>query len=268
VLADARAVGLRVDALRARARGLTQGLEPELALAVDVMFPMPALVAALDAFRHAFPTVPVRLYVEALGAVSQLVLVGVCRLGIVGPVPPPSPALERHGLAAVTMVPVAAPFHPLAGLAPPIPSAALREHTQLVLTDRSTLTEGIEVGVLSPRNWRLADLGAKHALIKAGLGWGNLPEHLASDDIAAGTLVRLRPAEWPSGVMQVPMQLIHRADDPLGPAARWLLGRLQDCAEAARSTALNPPARSPTAPGRSGRGSPHRRKSPARSARD
>src|SRR5260221_3974645 len=131
VLADARAVGLRVDALRARARGLTQGLEPELALAVDVMFPMAALVAALDAFRHAFPTVPVRLYVEALGAVSQLVLVGVCRLGIVGPVPPPSPALERHGLAAVTMVPVTAPFHPLAALASPIPSAALREHTHL-----------------------------------------------------------------------------------------------------------------------------------------
>ena len=43
-----------------------------------------------------------------------------------------------------------------------------RNHTQLVLTDRSSLTEGRNYGVIRQRTWRLADLGAKHALLKEG----------------------------------------------------------------------------------------------------
>src|SRR5690348_15301627 len=46
ILADARRVGILVDELRARAAGLTRGLEAEVSLAVDVMFPVARLVAA------------------------------------------------------------------------------------------------------------------------------------------------------------------------------------------------------------------------------
>jgi DNA-binding transcriptional LysR family regulator len=233
LLADARAVAHRVDALRARARGLQQGLESELALVVDVMFPMAALVDALDAFRREFPTVAVRLDVEALGAVARAVLTAPGRVGIMGPVPALPDVLEGHALAAVTIVPVVAPTHPLAAWRGPIPTATLREHVQLVLTDRSALTDGIEVAVLSTTTWRLADLGAKHALLRAGLGWGNLPAHLAADDLAAGRLIRIAPAEWSDATFRVPMLFVHRADAPLGPAARWFYRRLQQCAEAA-----------------------------------
>jgi hypothetical protein len=45
-----------------------------------------------------------------------------------------------------------------------------RNQTKLVLTDRSPLTEGRDFGVIVTRSWRLADLGAKHALLLAGLG--------------------------------------------------------------------------------------------------
>jgi DNA-binding transcriptional LysR family regulator len=232
LLTDARAVALKVDGLRARARGLQQGLETELALVVDVMFPMDVLVAALDEFRQAFPTVGVRLYVETLGAVAQTVLDGTCPIGITGPLPALPAALEGYGLAAVPLVPVVAPNHPLARHAGPIPTAALREHVQLVMTDRSSLTEGVDVAVLSPSSWRLADLGAKHALLRAGLGWGNLPAHMAADDLAAGRLVRIHPAEWSDDALRVPMRFIHRADTPPGPAGSWFRDRMRRCAEA------------------------------------
>jgi hypothetical protein len=29
--------------------------------------------------------------------------------------------------------------------------------------------------VVGTKSWRLADLGAKHALLLAGVGWGNMP---------------------------------------------------------------------------------------------
>ena len=71
----------------------------------------------------------------------------------------------------------------------------LREQVQLVLTDRTALTEGQDFGVLALRTWRLGDLGAKHALLLAGLGWGNMPEEMVEDDLAAGRLVRLQVCE-------------------------------------------------------------------------
>jgi hypothetical protein len=43
----------------------------------------------------------------------------------------------------------------------------LAKHIQLVLTDRSTPSKGQDLGVLSPRSWRLADIGAKHAFLRA-----------------------------------------------------------------------------------------------------
>jgi DNA-binding transcriptional LysR family regulator len=92
--------------------------------------------------------------------------------------------LEREVVGEVELVPVAAPDHPLAaiGIAP----GESRKYLQLVLSDRSSLTDGREFSVLSPLRWRLGDLGAKHSLLKEGLGWGNMPLDMVACDIAAG----------------------------------------------------------------------------------
>ncbi len=223
VLADARRVGRLVDDLRARATGLTAGLEAEVGLAVDVMFPTARLVAVLEAFAQEFPTVALRLRVEALGGVVAQVLARACGIGISGPMGVAVEAIERRPLCQIELVPVCAPAHPLAGLPTPLPAAALHEHVQLVLTDRSPLTDGQDFGVISPRTWRLGDLGAKHALLRAGLGWGNMPVHMVADDLRAGTLVRLDPGR--AGIM-FQLMLVKRADTPPGPATRWLAERL------------------------------------------
>ncbi len=223
VLADARRVGRLVDDLRARALGLTTGLEAEVGLVVDVMFPTARLVAVLEAFSREYPTVALRLRIEALGAVVEQVLTRACGLGISGPMGIIAEAVEQRPVSQIELIPVCAPTHPLALLAPPLPASAFHEHVQLVLTDRSRLTEGQDFGVLSPRTWRLGDLGAKHALLRAGLGWGKMPAHMVCDDLATGRLVRLEP-DQPGTMFQ--LLLIHRADSPPGPATRWLAERL------------------------------------------
>src|SRR5580700_157894 len=102
--AEARAVCAQVDRLRARAHGIAQGVEPRLAIAVDHVFPLPALVHALSAFRDRFPTVSLTLHTEALGAVAELVADGACSVGIGAAVPHWPAGLERRPLAKVTMV--------------------------------------------------------------------------------------------------------------------------------------------------------------------
>jgi DNA-binding transcriptional LysR family regulator len=224
MLGDARRVGRAMDELRARAAGLTAGLEAEVGLVVDVMFPPARLTATLKAFAREFPTVTLRLGIETLGAVVQLVLERAYGLGISGPIGLHTDGLARRPLCEEALFPVAAPDHPLAQLPPPLPTAAFHEHTQLVLSDRSRRTEGRDFGVVSPRTWRLSDLGAKHALLLAGLGWGNMPETMVREDLRAGRLLRLQPEEV--GAARFPLVLVHRTDSPPGPAACWLARRL------------------------------------------
>jgi DNA-binding transcriptional LysR family regulator len=87
LLPDARAVAGNIDAFKARARGLAGGLEAELSVVVDVMLPTPVLTHAIAEFSLRFPDVSLRLYVEALGAVLQLVLEGTCASGSSAPCP-------------------------------------------------------------------------------------------------------------------------------------------------------------------------------------
>jgi len=227
LLADARAITRQVGSLKAKARAIGGGLEPELAVAVDVMFPIAVFARAVQDFRDAFPETPLRVDVEGLGAVLQPVLDGRCSFAVTGFLPELAPELVEEHLLAIRLVTVAAPQHPLARETTAVPRERLAEHVQLVLTDRSELTKGREFGVVGRKPWRLADLGAKHVFLLAGLGWGNMPFHLVEQDLAAGRLVLLRQQDGP-GDVSAPMRAVHRADRPPGPAGRWLIERLRE----------------------------------------
>jgi DNA-binding transcriptional LysR family regulator len=230
ILVDARTVASGVDQLKARAKGMSEGLEPELSVVVDVMFPMAALTRVAAGLGTAFPTVPLRLYAEALGGVVRTVLDRDCGLGIVGSLVVETPELAYGRLMGVEMVMVAAITHPLAGYPGPVPTAELARHVQLVLTDRTELSKGREFAVYSPRTWRLTDLGAKHEFLRAGLGWGGMPLHMVERDIASGTLVRIEPEEQPPGGIVMPIFSAFRTDAPPGPAGRWLIEQLRGAA--------------------------------------
>jgi DNA-binding transcriptional LysR family regulator len=229
LVADARSVVANVDLLKARAKGISGGLESELSAVVDVLFPIAAITEAAKEFRDRFPRTPLRLYVEALGGAYKPVLDGRCSLGVVGslPIVPDSMTLER--LQGVEMVMVAAGEHPLAMLNGAIPKTELAKHVQLVLTDRSDLTAGREFGVMSPLTWRLGDLFAKHAFLLKGLGWGGMPVHAVEQDLRQGRLVKLSIEDLPQDGLILPMSAVYLTAKPPGPAGRWLIERLKQC---------------------------------------
>ncbi len=229
---EARAVDAQVDKLLARARQMREGVEPRLALAVDVFFPMPIMLEVLAAFREQYPSVPVHLRTEALGAVAQLVDEGVVQFGISEPLREFPPGIERAPLTPIELVTVCATTHPLAAHEGPLTLAQVRAHTQLVLTDRSPLTAGLDISVAGDDNWRLADLPAKLACLRSGFGWGNMPLHMVANELAAGELVRLHVREWGPAPYPIDMFVIHRAASPPGPAGRWLIQALDRRAKA------------------------------------
>jgi DNA-binding transcriptional LysR family regulator len=235
LLAHARTVAGDVDRLKAHAKHLAGGLEPELSIAVESMFPMGTLTAAVTAFHAAFPLTPLRLYAETLGAVMQAVLDERCTLGLSGELALVPPRFTQEPVLTVRLIHVASPRHPLAAYGRPVPAGELAKHVQLVLTDRSTLSNGQDLGVLSQRTWRLADLGAKHAFLRAGLGWGGMPVELVQADLARGSLVKIVAEDAPEG-FAVSIRAVYRTDAPPGIAGRWFIDRLKQGAEASAST--------------------------------
>ncbi|SEM18169.1 transcriptional regulator, LysR family [Pseudoxanthomonas sp. GM95] len=225
LLPRARRIVGEVGAFHALSRGLATGVEAEVCLTVDGMYPMCRLLQALLAFRAQWPAVSPRVLVDNMGAAAEQVLDGRSMLGVLNPIAAELPELEVRPAASITMVPVAAPHHPLAQQPGELLSEHLRDHVQLVLTDRAQHLSGPDRGVFSSQTWRLNDLGAKHAMLLAGLGWGGMPAHLVRDDLASGKLVQLPSPYWdPQRLM--PMFVAYRRDAALGPAAQWLATHL------------------------------------------
>jgi DNA-binding transcriptional LysR family regulator len=226
LLVDARAVADNVDGFKARARAMRPGLEPELSVAMDVMYPMEALTRAATHSRKTYPHTPLRLYVEVLGGVIAPVLDRKCSIGVIGSLPIVSDELQSEPLPDLPMATVVSPAHPLATTRGAVSESAVATQVQLVLTDRTALTEGRDFGVLSPLTWRLADLGAKHAFLRAGLGWGHMPLHMVKPDLESGALVKIRVQGLPRDVL-MPMRVVFRKDAPPGPAARTFVAQLK-----------------------------------------
>jgi DNA-binding transcriptional LysR family regulator len=223
VLGEARLVAGGIDTLRAKTKGLLQGLESELHVVLDTFLPKDRVVDALTAFFATYPTVSLHLSIETLGAVTQLIVNRSASIGVSGPLDTMD-GIERIAIGGVRLVPVAAANHPLATAGRNSPGAG-KAHIQLVLTDRSSLTEGREFAVMSSRTWRLADVASKHMLLNAGIGWGYMPEPMVRDDLDSGNLVVLDMPDAPAA--EYPLYAIHRGDHLPGPAAAWLIERLR-----------------------------------------
>lgn len=230
VLSEARTIAHGIQGLRAKVRALQEGVEAEVTLVLDMMLPEERVLDAIRAFRAEFPTVALHLRVEALGAVMQQLLDGTATIGLSGPPDTPVDGIERVEVGSVHLIPVAAPTHPLAHASGQNAPGAGRDHVQIVLTDRSSRTQGQSLGVHGTRTWRVADLASKHMLLKEGIGWGHMPEPLVRDDLRAGRLVALDLPDCRGGPYR--LFAIYRTDAPPGPAASYLLARFESQAAA------------------------------------
>ena len=222
IVSEAKAVAFSVETLRARVRGFLEDLEPEVSLVVNSLLPLDRLTRLLSEFNARFPTVPVRLLVESLGGVERAIREDHAGIGVGNQLHMNMTGFHRVDIEAVRIIPVAAPGHPLAragGGAPREPS----DYIQLILSERSA-ADSRDYGVVSLNNWRIGDLGAKRALLLAGLGWGGMPEPAVRADLKAGRLVKLNLRNWRGG--EYNLQAVHKIDTPPGPAGLWLIERL------------------------------------------
>jgi len=227
LVGEARAILERFDALAERAQRWTNVDEHEVSLVVDGIFPVHALVTLSEGFQRVFPEVTLKLRTENLGAVILAVRDKSAMIGVSSPVAQRVPGLRRKRIGEVRLVSVCAAKHPLAAHAGPVPLEALQAEVQIVLHDKSTLTDGVDLAVLGSRTLTVADLGTKLALIAAGIGWGNLPEHMVAEPLAQKTLARLEPEPWGPNEHILSLTRVVRVEFAPGKASSWVLDELE-----------------------------------------
>ena len=199
------------------ARSLAMGFEAEVCLAVDALQSVGALAPALAAFSESFPATRLRVLETTLSGTTEALLEQRADL-ILGPEVPVG--FVGRPLRSATLIPVAAPSHPLCAQGRDLDEQDLRSHRQLVLRD-SGAKRSIDAGWLqAEKRWTVSHFATSIELLKSGLAFAFLPQGWISRELAAGELMRLplsQPMDRP-----VPLFLILAAQQAAGPATQGL----------------------------------------------
>ena len=231
---EARKVVSQFSRLQARLQPLSEGVEIEVACIFDYFFPTEALTQAAVGFRQAFPSVRLRARSGILFQIERAVAEGRSDFGVSNVQAPPA-EMVREPLMDVTLMPVAAPDHPLARIDGPISDETLAGHVQVSFpVDEDYLSH--DFGLMSETPWRVDDNLARLSMLTAGVGWARLPYHMAHEALAAGRLVELQTEATLR--REFTLYTIYRRASPPGVAAMWLLDALKAaCAELPRARA-------------------------------
>jgi DNA-binding transcriptional LysR family regulator len=226
VLEDARNLLRGAEVLKARAESIAEDLEPELTLAVESMFPINVLTDALKDLQTRFPLLPVTVYTDALGGAEQRLRDGTARIAFYPPFPAMTENRETEFVVTIPTVPVAAADHALAREKAPISRAVLERQVQLVLTDRSPVSAGLNSGIISHRLWRFADLNTRLEFLLGGFGWCNMPLPTVIEHIRSGRLKVLDIAEHDAPEFRI--HAVYPRGRTPGRAGRWLIDTMRE----------------------------------------
>ena len=223
---QARRVLATAQQFEAVAAGTRDGLEAELALAIDPLVPTAPLIDSLRALHDRHPDLPVRFSTEGLGGSLRRLRDGSAALAVCVLLPTVPDDVAAHALMRVPLQAVVAREHPLAALGRPVTRADLAPHVQLVLSDPADV-DGAGYGLAGDRLWRFVDLGRRLDFLLAGFGWCRMPLHLVDDALASGRLVRITVADDSTPAEGLTIHAAHLRQHELGRAGRWLLEDLR-----------------------------------------
>ncbi len=226
ILSEARAVLSGVDRLSAVASRMdTRRVEARLRVAIDNLLVNDELAQALAPFAHRFTATQLLVRAESARSATQLLLSGDVDLAIHVRIDDGASVLAQEPLGHIELVHVVAPKHPLASHSGVIPSSILRQHVQLVMSDRDPdAFKEKDLGVAGGPTWRFMDMELRLASLRAGAGYGSMPAWTANPELRAGRLVRVSLGlSLPD---PLPIVASRQGSRTLGPAGRWVVGAM------------------------------------------
>ena len=207
----ARALLDEAGGLEKAARSLAAGWEPEIRVAVEVLFPTWLILECLDRFGAEAPDTRIELIESVISGTQEALVSGYATLAIAGRIPP---GFSGDTLIRLRLVPAASPQHPLHHLQRKVTLKDLRAHRQLVVRETGQ-TRDARTSVEATQRWTVSNMSTSIIAARAGYGYAWLPEYKIRDELAAGTLRALPLRE--GGERFVELYLVFADREATGP---------------------------------------------------
>lgn len=217
LLRRSRQLSADAEALEQLAESLTLGWEPEIVLSVEQAYPQERLRSALRDFYRLSRGGRIRIAENVLGGSLDAVTHDRVDIAIIAPM------LAGHigePLCEVNFWPVAAASHPLFSQPQPITQQELTQELQIVVADTSR-TEKQDFGWLkAEQRWTVDSFHSAMDILKCGLGFSWLPEHLIQEGLTEGHLKTIQVKD--GSHHRSLMRLLLPKGEQSGPGSRKL----------------------------------------------
>lgn len=172
-------------ALERGAAAMARDWQPEIAIAVETIFPTWLLLECLQEFAVERPETRIEVYETVLTGTSELLAEGRVDLAIGSD----QAGILGAALMPVRLVPVAAPSHPLHQLGRKLTERDLKRHRRIFLRDTGTQRKREVSGV--ELRWTVSNKATSIRAVQMGLGFSWIPEETIRRELEEGSLKRL-----------------------------------------------------------------------------
>jgi DNA-binding transcriptional LysR family regulator len=224
------------ERLERAAADLAAGWEPEIRLAVEIVFPTWLLLQCLATFGQERPETRIELYETVLGGTSEALTEGRVDFALSPAIPP---GFLGEPLMQMRFVPAAHPSHPLHQLGRPLNVADLKGQRHLVVRDTGSRRDR-ETSVIAHQRWTVSNKATSIRAATLGLGFAWYPEDNIREELSTSQLKILPLREGATRYATV--YLIFADPDAVRPGARRLAeiirqGVKETCPKAAPAAA-------------------------------
>ncbi len=215
MLRRSRLLTQQIEDLELLASNINVGWEPEIRIAVELVYPKQILYRALAKFHPISRGSRIQIIDTVITGSTEMIQEHKADLVIAA-----SPSVPKgyigEPLTVIHMVPVVGKDHQLAQH-PELDLSELSQYLQIVIRD--TASKPKDVGWLrAEQRWTVNNFFEAVDILKNGIGFCWLPEHLIEELIQRGILVRLTIPQ--SSARVVPLALVTPKEETLGPGSR------------------------------------------------
>lgn len=207
------------------AADIAAGWEPQLDIAIEILFPTWLLLRCLDRFAAERPETRIELYESVLGGGEELLESGSVDLAVCSRVPP---GCVGDPLMQVRFVAVAAPSHPLHHMGRELTLEDLREHRHLIVRDSGTRRDRTGAMEVTEQRWTVSHKATSIRALTMGLGFAWMAEGMIRQELESGELKPLPLTH--GGERWATLYLAYPDPETAGPGARRLGELLQRAA--------------------------------------
>ncbi len=212
------------ERLESAAGTLAAGWEPELRLAVEIVFPTWMLLNAFARFSEQAPQTRLQLYETVLGGTDEALLQHRVHLAINGHIPQ---GFTGTTLLSMPALAVASPQHPLHQLGRELGYDDLRQHRQIVIRDTAQQSPRDSGGWMrAEQRWTVSNKATAITAVCRGLGFAWYPQDMIRAELLSGALKPLPIREGAD--RQVPLFLIVTDGDAAGPGTQLMAQILRE----------------------------------------